>query len=87
VEKKQEIVKENIENIVKKRLVKKRSRYIPKKIKEIARYDDYVVIEVQRGESLSSYAQYYYNDQNRYYKIYKANRDKIQSEYGGYNWG
>ncbi|NPA61280.1 MAG: hypothetical protein GXO06_03230 [Epsilonproteobacteria bacterium] len=77
VEKKQEIVKENIENIVKKRLVKKRSRYIPKKIKEIARYDDYVVIEVQRGESLSSYAQYYYNDQNRYYKIYKANRDKI----------
>ncbi len=58
MEKKQEIVKENIENIVKKRLVKKRSRYIPKKIKEIARYDDYVVIEVLERRSLSSYAQY-----------------------------
>jgi|AAUQ01.1.fsa_nt_gi regulator of replication initiation timing len=76
-EQKEQIVKKNIEKIVKRKLVKKRSRYIPRRIKEIARYDDYVVIEVQKGESLSSYAQYYYNDQNKYYRIYKANRDKI----------
>jgi regulator of replication initiation timing len=74
---KQKIVKKNIEKIVKKKLVKKKSRYIPRKIKEIAKYDDYVVIEVQRGESLSSYAQYYYGDKNKYYRIYKANKDKI----------
>ncbi len=68
-EQKEQIVKKNIEKIVKRKLVKKRSRYIPRRIKEIARYDDYVVIEVQKGESLSSYAQYYYNDQNKYYRM------------------
>lgn len=74
---KHDIVKNNIEKIVKKKLVKKKSRYIPKKIKELERYDDHVIIEVQKGESLSSYAQYYYGDRNKYYRIYKANRDKI----------
>jgi seryl-tRNA synthetase len=74
---KHDIVKKNIEKIVKKKLVKKKSRYIPRKIKEIERYDDYVIIEVQKGESLSSYAQYYYGDSRKYYRIYEANRDKI----------
>ena len=78
---KEKIVKNNIAKIVKKRLVKKKSRYIPRKIKEVARYDDYVVIEVQKGESLSSYAQYYYGDSRKYYRIYEANRDKINSNF------
>ena len=48
-------------------------------IKEISQNDIGVVIEVQNNESLSMYAQYYYNDNRKYYKIYKANRDKIKS--------
>ena len=50
---------------------------IHKKIKEIARFDDHVVIEVQRNESLSTYSQAYYHDNTKYYRIYRANRDKI----------
>ena len=50
---------------------------IRKKIKEIERFDDRVIIEVQSNESLSTYAQAYYNDNSKYYRIYKANRDKI----------
>ncbi|MCK5854488.1 MAG: hypothetical protein KAG56_04655 [Sulfurovaceae bacterium] len=50
---------------------------IRKKIKEIERFDDHVIIEVQRNESLSTYAQAYYNDNKQYYRIYKANKSKI----------
>jgi len=72
-------VKKGIENIVKKNITKRKSKYIPRKIKVLESYDDHVVIEVQQGESLSSYAEAYYNDKNKYYRIYKANRDKISS--------
>lgn len=50
---------------------------IRKPIKEVEVYDDHVVIEVQNNESLSTYAQAYYHDNTKYYRIYKANRDKI----------
>jgi len=43
--------------------------------------DEYVIVQVQRNESLSTYAQYYYNDNRKYYKIYKANRDKINKDF------
>jgi len=72
-------VKKGIENIVKRNITKRKSKYIPRKIKVLESYDDHVVIEVQQGESLSSYAEAYYNDKNKYYRIYKANRDKISS--------
>jgi hypothetical protein len=72
-------VKEGIENIVKKNIKKRKSKYIPKEIKVLETYDDHLVIEVQKGESLSSYAQAYYNDRNKYYRIYKANKDRISS--------
>jgi len=49
----------------------------PKAIKVLETHNDFVVIEVQRGESLSKYAQKYYNNSRKYYKIYKANQDKI----------
>ena len=68
-----------------KKSIKKMSRKVPKytstrirkPIKEIEVYSDHVVIEVQNNESLSTYAQAYYNDNTKYYKIYRANRDKI----------
>lgn len=50
---------------------------IRKEIKEISRTDSEVIIEVQNNESLSTYAQAYYNDNTQYYRIYKANKDKI----------
>jgi len=50
---------------------------IRKKIKEISRTDTEVIVEVQSNESLSTYAQAYYNDNRQYHKIYKANKDKL----------
>jgi len=50
---------------------------IRKKIKEISRTDTEVIVEVQNNESLSTYAQAYYNDNRQYHKIYRANKDKI----------
>jgi nucleoid-associated protein YgaU len=68
---------------IKKITPKKKKSYtktlIRKKIKEISRTDTEVVVEVQSNESLSTYAQAYYNDNTQYYKIYKANEDKIPS--------
>jgi len=49
----------------------------PKEIKVLETQKDFVIVEVQRGESLSKYAQKYYGDSRKYYKIYKANQDKI----------
>jgi len=55
----------------------KNSTRIRKPVKEVAVYDTYVVIEVQANESLSTYAQLYYNNNRKYYKIYKANKGII----------
>ena len=52
----------------------------PKAIKVLEIYKDFVVIEVQQGESLSKYAQKYYGDSRKYYKIYRANKDKISKK-------
>ena len=69
-----------------KNSIRKMSRKVPKQytttrirkpIKEVEVYDDHVVIEVQNNESLSTYAQAYYHDNTQYYRIYKANQDKI----------
>lgn len=73
--KKVAVVKKSIEKMTTKR--SKDSTRIRQPIKEIAVYDDYVVIEVQSNESLSTYAQLYYNNNRKYYKIYKANKDII----------
>ena len=71
------VVKSGIQKIVKKNITKHQSKYIPKEIKVIETYDDHLVIEVQNGESLSSYAEAYYGDKTKYYQIYQANKDKI----------
>ena len=52
----------------------------PKKIKVIQQNDNYVVVEVQSGESLSKYAQKYYGDARKYHRIYQANQDKISPD-------
>jgi len=71
------IVKKTIKKIQpKKSKVHKKTR-IRKPIKEVEVFEDYVVIEVQNNESLSTYAQVYYHDNTKYYKIYRANKGKI----------
>lgn len=74
---KSKVVKEEIQTIVATNASKKQSKFIPGSIKVVEEHPGYVMIEVQKNESLSSYAEAYYGDQNKYYQIYKANRDKI----------
>ncbi|SFV67082.1 hypothetical protein MNB_SV-12-1497 [hydrothermal vent metagenome] len=55
----------------------KNSRNRAKEIKVLQVYSDHVIVKVQEGESLSKYAQKYYNDSSKYQAIYRANPDKI----------
>ena len=71
------LVKKKINRLATKNERRYTDTRIRKPIKEISRSDSEVIIEVQNNESLSTYAQYYFNDNRQYYKIYKANRDKI----------
>jgi len=48
-----------------------------KEIKVLEINDDYVVIKVQEGESLSKYAQKYYGNSKKYHNILRANPKKI----------
>jgi hypothetical protein len=70
-------VKKEIKKIKPKKSKSKTATIIRKKIKEISRTDTEVVIEVQKNESLSTYAQAYYNDNRKYHKIYRANKNTI----------
>jgi len=76
-EEKLKIVKKSIKRIKPKKSRVHKQTLIRRPIKEIEVYDDHVVIEVQNNESLSTYAQVYYHDNTKYYKIYRANKDKI----------
>ncbi|MBU1669291.1 hypothetical protein KKC13_12815 [bacterium] len=76
VEKKSSI-QEGIKKIALKQAKPKTATRIRQAIKEIEKNENHVIIEVQNNESLSTYAQAYYNDNKQYYKIYKANKDKI----------
>ncbi len=79
--KKLHIIKESIKKITDKKDKVYTKTLIRKPIKEISRDEKRVMIEVQNNESLSTYAQYYYNDNTKYYKIYKANKDKINKNF------
>ncbi|SFV54895.1 hypothetical protein MNB_SV-12-1875 [hydrothermal vent metagenome] len=74
---KKEIVETGIKEIVVETKQRRKRLPIAKEIKVVEEYGDHVVVEVQNGESLSKYAKKYYGNKNKYYKIYKANRDKI----------
>ncbi|MCK4441905.1 MAG: LysM peptidoglycan-binding domain-containing protein [Sulfurovaceae bacterium] len=66
------------QNITKLRIPQKTQSYSKhKEIKVLETHENFVIVEVQSGESLSKYAQKYYGDSRKYYKIYKANQDKI----------
>ena len=79
VHKKVVLLKKGIKNIEKRKSPKSEATLIRKPIKEISRTDTEVIVEVQNNESLSTYAQAYYGNNRLYYKIYKANKDKIPS--------
>jgi len=68
------VIQEKIEQITPKKSQSKAPTRIRKKIKEIYRTENSVVIEVQRNESLSTYAEAYYGDNRKYYKIFQANK-------------
>lgn len=68
------VINEKIQNMTPKKSKSKKATIIRKNIKEISRTEDAVVIEVQRNESLSTYAEAYYGDNRKYYKIFKANK-------------
>jgi len=79
-EKKMRIVQKGIQKIAPKKKKSYTTTLIRKPIKELYRDDTHAVIQVQNNESLSTYAQYYYNDNTQYYRIYKANKDKINAD-------
>jgi len=70
-------IQKSLEKINSKKEKNYTNTRIRKPIREISRSDIEIIIEVQNNESLSTYAQYYYNDNTKYYKIYQANTDKI----------
>jgi len=69
-----QVIQEKIRQITPKKSRSKAPTRIRKEIKEISRTEHAVVIEVQRNESLSTYAQAYYGDNRKYYKIFQANK-------------
>ncbi len=77
--KKVALLKQGIDNLQKRKTPKREATIIRKPIKEISRTDTEVIVEVQNNESLSTYAQAYYGNNRLYYRIYKANKDKIPS--------
>jgi len=68
------VIQNKIEQITPKKSRSKAPTRIRKKIKEIYRTEHSVVIEVQRNESLSTYAEAYYGDNRKYYRIFQANK-------------
>ncbi len=40
---------------------------------------NYIIVRVKRGDRLSDYAKKYYGNKRKYYRIYRANQDKIGS--------
>jgi hypothetical protein len=68
------VIKEKIQKITPKRSTSATPTLIRKKIKEISRTEDSLVIEVQKNESLSTYAEAYYGDNRKYYRIFQANK-------------
>ncbi|CAA6820933.1 MAG: Unknown protein [uncultured Sulfurovum sp.] len=69
-----QVIQEKIKRITPKLSKSKVPTLIDKKIKEISRTPNSVTIEVQRNESLSTYAEAYYGDNRKYYRIFQANK-------------
>jgi len=65
----------NIKNCLSELTKEKKSKERVKKHKK-----DHTVVVAERGDRLSDYAQKYYGDKRKYYRIYRANRDKIAED-------
>lgn len=77
-EKKLAVIKKVIQDRIKKITPKKSKSHSPtlirSRIKEISRTANSATIEVQKNESLSTYAEAYYGDNRKYYRIFEANK-------------
>jgi len=68
----------NIKNCLTKLTDEKKKKETKEKKKKKR---DYIIVTVKRGDRLSDYAKKYYGDKRKYYRIYRANRDKIAEDY------
>ena len=61
-------------------LKSRKIRKIRKSKKRVSRHrkkGKYIIVKVKKGDRLADYAKKYYGNSKLYYKIYRANRDKI----------
>jgi len=65
----------NIKNCLSQLTEEKKSKERVQKQKK-----DHTIVVVEKGDRLSDYAQKYYGDKRKYYRIYRANRDKIAED-------
>jgi len=74
----------NIKNCLSQLTEEKKSKERAKRVYKKKRYQkykkDYTVVVVEKGDRLSDYAKKYYGDKRKYYRIYRANRDKIAED-------
>jgi len=71
----------NIKNCLSQLTEEKKTKERVKKRKRVKKHKkDHTVVVVERGDRLSDYAKKYYGDKRKYYKIYRANRDKIAED-------
>ena len=64
-------------------LKNRKRRRVKKSTKRVNRYrrkGTYITVRVKRGDRLADYAKKYYGNSKLYYKIYRANRDKIGAD-------
>jgi len=68
----------NIKNCLSQLTEEKKSK---ERVHRVRKYKkDHTIVVVERGDRLSDYAQKYYGDKRKYYRIYRANRDKIAED-------
>jgi len=71
----------NIKNCLSQLTEEKKSKERVQKHKKHKKYKkDHTVVVVEKGDRLSDYAKKYYGDKRKYYRIYRANRDKIAED-------
>jgi len=71
----------NIKNCLSQLTEEKKSKERAEKHGKDRKYKkDHTVVVVEKGDRLSDYAQKYYGDKRKYYRIYRANRDKIAED-------
>jgi len=70
----------NIKNCLSKLTKEKKTKERMEAKRDRKRKKDHTVVVVEKGDRLSDYAQKYYGDKKKYFRIYRANRDKIAED-------